>query len=68
MAEIEKIELEGHRSGIIADVKKLVGKYRAIFDWDVPDIDQYLADKLILLEIRKALDSIEKELLNQENK
>ncbi len=66
MAGIEQIELEGHREEIIGDVKKLVEKYRAIFDWDVPDIDQNVADKLILVEIRKALDDIEKQLLDQE--
>jgi hypothetical protein len=62
MKEIEQFELEAHRKEIIAGVKSLVEKYRAIFDWDVPDIDQALADKLILQEIRKALDAIEKEL------
>lgn len=59
MAKIEQIELEAHRSEIIADVKNLVEKYRAIFDWDVPEIDQDAADKLILGEIRKSLDDIE---------
>ena len=63
MAQIEQRELEAHRSQIIGDVKKLVEKYRAIFDWDVPEIDQVVADKLILVEIRKSLDNIEKELL-----
>lgn len=63
MASSEQMELEGHRSQIIADVKGLVEKYRSIFDWDVPDIEQNLADKLILKEIRKALDGIEKRLL-----
>ena len=61
MATIEQKELEGHRSEIIADVKILVEKYRAIFDWDVPEIDQDAADKLILVEMRKALDDIEKQ-------
>jgi hypothetical protein len=64
MANIELLELEAHRSQIISDVKELVEKYRAIFDWDVPDIDQGFADKLILVEIRQALDGIEKQLLN----
>ena len=63
MANIEEKELEGHRDAIIADVKKLVEKYRAIFDWDVPDIDQRAADKLILIEVRKALDALEQKLL-----
>ena len=63
MASIEQKELEEHRNEIIADVKKMVEKYRAIFDWNVPDIDQTVADKLILGEVRKALDEIEKKLL-----
>ena len=63
MAKIEELELEGHRSEIITDVKSLVEKYRAIFDWDVPEIDQNLADKLILGEVRHALAALEKELL-----
>jgi hypothetical protein len=54
MAKIEQLELEGHRSEIIVDVKNLVEKYRKIFDWHVPDIDQDVADKLILAEVRKA--------------
>jgi len=63
VAKIEEKELEGHRDQIIADVKRLVEKYRAIFDWDVPDIDQTVADKLILTEVRKALNEIEHKLL-----
>ncbi|MGA8149062.1 MAG: hypothetical protein WB870_16025 [Gallionellaceae bacterium] len=62
MAKIEQKELEGHRSESIADVKKLVERYCAIFDWDVPDINQGSADKLILVEMRNALDDIEREL------
>ena len=68
MGEIEQKELDGHRAQIIADVAKLVEKYRAIFDWDVPDIDQYAADKLILVEMRKALDDVEKTLLSQDRR
>jgi hypothetical protein len=60
---IEQKELEAHRDDIIADVKKLVEKYRAIFDWDVPDIDQAVADRLILGEVRHALDELERKLL-----
>ena len=63
MGEIEQVELDRHRGELIADVKSLVEKYRAIFDWDVPDIDQTFADKLILVEVRKALDDIESRVL-----
>jgi len=62
VAEIEQVELERQRNQLDADVRKLVEKYRAIFDWDVPDIDQNAADRLILAEIRKALENIEKNL------
>ena len=63
MAKLEEIELAGHRDQIVADVIRLVEKYRAIFDWDVPEIDQAAADKLIVREIGKALDQIERKLL-----
>jgi len=63
VAKIEEKELEGHRDQIIADVKQLVEKYRAIFDWDVPDIDQTVADKLILTEVRRVIDELERKLL-----
>ncbi len=63
MPGIEQKELEGHRDQIDADVKKLIEKYRAIFDWDVPDIDQAAADKLILTEVRRAVDALERRLL-----
>ena len=62
MARVEERELEGHRAEIIADVKKMVEKYRKIFDWDVPDIDQAAADRLIVSEVRKALGELEKTL------
>ncbi len=63
MEKIEEIELKAHRNELIADMKGLVDKYRAIFGWDIPDIDQKAADKLIFAAIRKELDNIEKELL-----
>lgn len=64
MAIIEQMELIRHRSDITTDVKSLVDKYRAIFDWDVPEIDQNVADKLILVEIRNALEDLEKKLIS----
>lgn len=63
MEKIEQIELDAQRSQIIADMKSVVEKYRAIFDWNIPEINQNAADKLILAAIRKALNDIEKELL-----
>ena len=63
MASIEETELEQYHGAIVGDAEKLVEKFRAIFDWNVPDIDQKLADRLIVGEVRKALDAIERRLL-----
>ena len=58
MNEMEQIELDRYRNEIIADMRSLVEKYRRIFDWDIPDIDQLAADKLILAAMHTALDDI----------
>lgn len=39
-------------------MRGLLEKYRAIFGWDIPEIDQGSADKLILAAMHKALDDI----------
>ncbi|GAA58972.1 hypothetical protein P20652_0831 [Pseudoalteromonas sp. BSi20652] len=61
MAKIEKLELAAHRNDIIEDVSNLIEKYRTIFGWDVPDIDEKLAKNLIVDEVRQALDNINNE-------
>ncbi len=62
MAKIEELELDAHRKQLNSDVKALVEKYRSIFEWDVPDIDQRHADRLIVAAIRTALDGVENTL------
>ena len=64
MPKIEQLEIEAHRSEIARDVGHLVEKYRAVFDWDVPDIDQAAADRLILTEVVTAVNALKDELLN----
>ncbi|WP_305806670.1 hypothetical protein [Stenotrophomonas sp. YIM B06876] len=59
MAKMEQLELDAHRAQLALDVEGLIDKYRAIFEWDVPDIDEGCADKLIIAAIRQALDRIE---------
>ncbi|MBU1691052.1 MAG: hypothetical protein KJ958_08740 [Gammaproteobacteria bacterium] len=58
MAKMEQLELNAHRSEIVADMRSLVEKYRTIFDWDIPEIDQGAADTLILAAMHEALDDI----------
>lgn len=60
MTTIERVELDRHQQHIKSDVNDLVEKYRRIFDWDVPDNNERLADKLILAAIRQAITDIEK--------
>lgn len=56
MSKIEEVELDRHRHQMEHDMQALVEKYRAIFDWDVPDINQKEADRLIIQEMHDALD------------
>jgi hypothetical protein len=60
MPKIEQLELEAYSAQLEADVNDLVKKYRAIFGWDVPDVDEALSERLILTAIRQALDGREK--------
>ncbi|MBK1720965.1 hypothetical protein CKO23_01695 [Thiocystis violacea] len=62
MTTMEQLELDAHRNQLISDVKHLVEKYRSIFAWDVPDMDQDRSDTLILAAIREALDGVETDL------
>ena len=57
--EMEQAELDRHQKQIKHDVAHLVEKYRRIFDWDVPENDETIADKLIFAAIRQALDDVE---------
>ena len=59
MTDIEQVELDRHQKQIQKDVKHLVEKYRRIFDWDVPENNEAVADKLIMAAIRQALDEID---------
>lgn len=58
MKKMEQRELDAHRSEIVTDMRNLFEKYRTIFDWDIPEINQQAADKLILEAMHTALDSI----------
>ncbi len=64
MSQMEKLELDAHRSDITSDVKNLVEKYRAIFGWDIPEINQNAADKLILKAIQQSLSQLESHILD----
>lgn len=58
MQKMEQLEMDAHRNDLINDMHDLLEKYRAIFGWDIPEIDQRGADKLILAAMHKALDDM----------
>lgn len=60
MKKMEQVELDAYRINIVTDMRNLFDKYRTIFDWDIPEIDQQAADKLILAAMHSALDDISK--------
>ena len=62
MSTIEEIELEHHRAQMLHDMRALVEKYRAIFDWDVPGVNQAEADRLIVQAMRDALAEVASDL------
>lgn len=66
MEKMEQLELDAHRKQLNGDVKGLVEKYRSIFEWDIPEIDEVAADKLILGAIRQELDAVEQSLSGSE--
>jgi hypothetical protein len=61
MAQIEELEMDAHRAQLNSDVRSLVDKYRAIFGWDVPEVDEDLSEGLILKALRQALDELAQE-------
>lgn len=58
MSRIELRELDAHRTQMETDVRRLVDKYLAIAEWDVPEIDEPLSNRLIVAALRQALDRI----------
>ncbi|MEP6917811.1 MAG: hypothetical protein ABJC89_19345 [Acidobacteriota bacterium] len=58
MAAIEQLELDAYRGQLRTDLRALVEKYRAIFDWDIPGVDEADADRLIIEALRTSLDEM----------
>ena len=56
---IEDIEMSKQRPSLDKDVNKLVDKYIKILDWNVPDIDEPKARRLILDEIKQSISRLE---------
>jgi hypothetical protein len=55
---IEDIEMDKRRKSLDKDVNKLLDKYLKFMDWDVPDVNELKARKLILDEISAAVSRL----------
>ncbi len=63
MAQIEELEMDAHRAQLNSDLRRLVDKYRAIFGWDVPEVDEAFSERLIIESLRAALDDLEQQVV-----
>ena len=55
---MENIEMDRKREELDKDVEKLVDKYNKIMDWDIPEIDEAKARRLILEEFKAAIERL----------
>jgi hypothetical protein len=60
MANLEQVEIERYRRELDHDVQHLVKKYCRIMSWEVPEMDEQAASKLIFAALRNALEDAEK--------
>jgi hypothetical protein len=61
MSNIENIEIARYRKEIDDDLRHIVTKYTRIMGWEVPELDERAARRLLLTAIRESLEAIEKE-------
>ncbi|MBK1643879.1 hypothetical protein CKO25_04215 [Thiocapsa imhoffii] len=58
MASIEEIEMARYAKELEDDVRHLVKKYGRIMGWDVPDLDEQEARRLILDALHAAVTHV----------
>jgi hypothetical protein len=60
MANLEQIEIVRYHDELVHDVRHLVQKYCRIMAWEVPELDEGEARKLIFQALKDALADVEK--------
>ncbi|WP_423025956.1 hypothetical protein [Undibacterium sp. SXout20W] len=66
MSKIEELELQAYKNNITSDVAALLDKYRAIFTWNIPEVDIHYVEKLVLDEIAKTVEQLTSDLKHDE--
>lgn len=61
MASLEQVEISRYHEELVHDVRHLVKKYGRIMGWEVPELDEAEASKLIFAALKQALADVERE-------
>jgi type II secretory pathway predicted ATPase ExeA len=61
MASLEQVEISRYQQELIHDLRHLVQKYGRIMGWEVPELDEAEAKRLILQALKEALADVERE-------
>ncbi|WP_296701595.1 hypothetical protein [Thiocapsa sp. UBA6158] len=61
MATLEEVEMERYARELEDDVRHLLLKYCRIMAWDIPDLDEKAARRLILAALRASVTHVESE-------
>jgi hypothetical protein len=61
MADLAQVEIQRYRQELEHDVRHRGKKYCRIMSWEVPELDEAEANRLIFGALREALDAVEKE-------
>jgi hypothetical protein len=61
MATIEEIEMGRYAQELEDDLRHLVNKYSRIMGWEVPDLDEKAARRLIFEAMRSSVARVESE-------
>jgi len=61
MATIEEIEMSRYAQELEDDLRHLVKKYSRIMGWEVPDLDEKAARRLIFDAMRSSVARVESE-------
>ncbi|MEA3639034.1 MAG: hypothetical protein VBE63_03730 [Lamprobacter sp.] len=61
MTSLEQVEISKYHNELVQDIRHLVQKYGRIMGWEVPELDEAEASKLILRALQDALADVESE-------
>jgi hypothetical protein len=59
MSDLEKVELSRYQREIVSDLQHMVDKYCRIMGWDIPELDEAEARKLLFSALKAALAEVE---------